>query len=85
MIKNSTKGFIIVASPAVTDSTFAIAHGPFAHNFWPFLKMKAKISEDLSRKRLKKLRRKKRDHKILRVYAHINPFHNLDMKPDRDK
>ena len=85
MIKNFPKGFIFASLPPAMGFTFSFAYGPFAYDLWPRLKIKAKKSKGTWLKRLKKLRRKKGDNKILRGYTHINPFHNLDMKSDRDK
>ena len=85
MTTYATKEFIIAVLPVATGFTLYFAHGAFAYNVWPHLKIKAKKSDATSGKRLKRLRRKKRFEKILWVHAHINPFHNLDVKSDQEK
>ena len=85
MIKNPMKGSILAALPAAMGFPFCFAQGPFAQHLWSRLKIKAKKTEGIPRRRLKKLRPKKRAEKSPGAYAHINPFHNLDVKSDRDK
>jgi hypothetical protein len=85
MIRYATKGFISALLPVVAGLTFSLAHGPIVYNLWSHLKIKAGKSEGTAPKHVKKPRPKKRVKKILRVYAHINPFHNLDVKSDQDK
>ena len=80
LMKFFTRGGIYAALPIATAVIFSFAHGAFASNLWSLLGIRARsraeeyktVSPTASAPKLKPKRP--------RVYAYVNPFHNIELK-----
>jgi hypothetical protein len=73
-------GGAYAALPILTVFVFSFAHGAFASNFWLLLGIEAKTRVEAHKSVSAVDRPTQTKPKQPRVYAHVNPFHNLQIK-----
>lgn len=75
-----SRGGAYAALPIVSVFLFTFVHAAFASNFWSLLGMEAKKRIEAHETVSAEDRPIRTKPKQVRVYAHVNPFHNIQLK-----
>lgn len=79
VMQNFTKGGLYAALPIATVLAVSFVHGAFAHNFWSLMGIEAFNKNRVRRTEKKVIDKRNQLRKRPRLYAHVNPFHRMDV------
>jgi hypothetical protein len=80
LMKFFTRGGLYAALPIATAIIFSFAHGAFASNLWSLLGIQARSKAEVSKTVSPTAPSPKVKPKRPRVYAYVNPFHNIELR-----
>lgn len=80
LMKFFTRGGVYAALPIATAVIFSFAHGAFASNLWSLLGIQARSRTEAYKTVSPTASAPKLKPKRPRVYAYVNPFHNIELK-----
>jgi hypothetical protein len=80
LMKFFTRGGAYAALPIVTAIVFSFVHGAFASNLWSLLGIQARTRTEAYKTVSPTASAPKLKPKRPRVYAYVNPFHNIELK-----
>jgi hypothetical protein len=80
LMKSFTRGGVYAVLPIATAIAFSFAHGAFASNLWSLLGIHARPKTEAYKTVSPSAPAPKVKPKRPRVYAYVNPFHNIELK-----
>jgi hypothetical protein len=80
LMKAFTRGGVYAVLPIATAIVFSFAHGAFASNLWSLLGIHARSKTEAYKTVSPPAPAPKAKPKRPRVYAYVNPFHNIELK-----